>query len=409
MMFVREQQLPLLLSLSLLSTVASALELRAASVTTTTASERYQHRSLIVGGGPAPRGKYDAIVWSGNRGGWGCGGAMIAPDVFLTAAHCRSAFEMEGGALVGAYQLLDEDMEDDNDDDDDDDNDDDDTRRWLKRDSTASATNATGTFYKYSHMKVHPKHKEPNNDIMLVKLKHANIQSFYDINRQRFFPKVGDSVGLVGFGLTEEDGDLSPVLKEVTVDVYGYDLCRKTFLDEMGFKLSDDLHLCTGTYEGGRDGCDSDSGTPLLVGNVIVGVTNDGVGCGRPNVPAYNARVSAFADWIDEKLCQMSDYPPAHCLEYPFKDEEQEKAACQKYHDEFDRNNKNNSVSFASFVVGLMLAFVAGAASAWIVSSNPTHRKRSAYQKILDDDEFSLVTERTEQASPALSTFSDKF
>jgi trypsin len=338
----------------------------------------HSHRSLIVGGGPAPRGRYDAIVWSGDRGlGWGCGGAMIAPDVFLTAAHCQSAFEQAGGAFVGAY--------------------------WLNKTAhhhTATPENGGGTFYKMGVLLPHPRHKEPNNDIMLVSLRRANIETPYEINRRRDIPVVGDSIGLVGFGLTEEDGELSPVLKEVDVNVFDYDTCYKTFRKKMKFKISDELHLCTGTEEGGRDGCDSDSGTPLLVGNSIVGVTNDGVGCGRPNVPSYNARVSAHADWIDETLCALSNFPPSFCLNYPFNDDEVEEPE--------QEDLCGTAIGLEAFFVSLLVAFLAGAVSAWMMLNHSRHHRRSSYQKLADDD-ISLVTTQTEQLSPALSAFSDKY
>jgi secreted trypsin-like serine protease len=353
-------------------------------------SHHHHHRSLIVGGNEAPIGKYDAIVWSGDRGGWGCGGSMIAPDVFLTAAHCQFAFEEQGGAFVGAYNL---------------------EATLLKKGDREGGNG--GTFYKLGTMLSHPHHKEPDNDVMLIKLKHAKFDTYYEINRDRNFPNVGDSVGLVGFGLTEEDGELSPVLKEVNVDVFAYDICNQTFVDEMGFEIKDELHLCTGTVEGGRDGCDSDSGTPLLVGNVIVGVTNDGVGCGRPNVPAYNARVSAHADWIAQSVCALSQHPPEHCLQSPFRDanSDQKAEACQKY---LNDHNDHEVVGVEAFVISLVFAFVAGILSCWFLLNHTNysrHQKRSSYFKLTssDDDCCSLGTAATEAPSPALSAFSDKF
>jgi hypothetical protein len=334
------------------------------------------HRRLIVGGAPAPRHKYDAVVWSGGELGWGCGGAMVARDVFLTAAHCESAFESSGGAFVGAYFMN------------------------ATHYKTATPENGGGTFYKLAVQLPHPRHKEPDHDVMLVKLKHAAVETPYEINRQRDFPLVGEEVGLVGFGVTKEGGKLSPVLKEVNVNVYGYDLCYKTFHKEMGLKISDDLHLCTGTLEGGRDGCDSDSGTPLLVNNTIVGVTNDGVGCARPNVPAYNARVSAHADWIDEGICALSDFPPQHCLNYPFKDEtepsqEQVETSC-------------NCISLEAFVISMVFAFVGGAVSTWMVLQRSRHcHQIPHHHKLMHYD--SMSTAETQQLSPALSTFSDKY
>jgi hypothetical protein len=247
-------------------------------------------RRLVVGGGPAPVGKYPGIVWSGNQGdddgiGWGCGGAMIHADIFITAAHCVDAFEFAGGAFVGPT-LLD---------------------------------GSDGTFYRLSgKMVAHPNHRPPMNDVMLVHLKHANIDKPFFLNRDPTFPLVGSAIDVVGFGLTSEDGVLSPVLKQAESKVMDFPTCYETFWKDRRQKLYDDKHLCIGTMKGGRDACDSDSGTPQLVGNTVVSITNDGIGCGRPGVPAYNARISAFADWIDDMICQMSDHPPAHCLVDPF-------------------------------------------------------------------------------------------
>jgi secreted trypsin-like serine protease len=357
--------------------------------TRNTQQQQQEHRALIVGGQEAPVGKYDAIVWSGDRGGWGCGGSMIAPDVFLTAAHCLFAFEEQGGAYVGAYSL---------------------EATTEKASKKVRTEDGGGKFYKVVTMLPHPNHKEPDHDVMLIKLKNANIQNYYQVNHDPDFPQVGDTIGLVGFGLTEEDGELSPVLKEVTVDVFDHELCNSTFYNESGFEIKDEIHLCTGTVEGGRDGCDSDSGTPLLIDNVVVGVTNDGVGCGRPNVPAYNARVSAHANWIEQSLCAISEYPPDHCLQSPFADMDNghKIAACHEY-------SSNSMVSMESFIISILIAFVAGIASSWYILQHTgmmtRHHKRSSYFKLTtpDDDDYSLETAATEQPSPALSSFSDKF
>jgi len=76
---------------------------------------------------------------------------MIHDDVFLTAAHCRDAFEDGGGAFVGVYDVEGKQVENnDNQKDFDDDN-------WYEIETTLP----------------HPKHKvgSPYNDVMLVKLK----------------------------------------------------------------------------------------------------------------------------------------------------------------------------------------------------------------------------------------------
>lgn len=80
-------------------------------------------------------------------------------------------------------------------------------------------------------------------------------------------------------------------------------------------------HLCAGTFR--KDGCSSDSGSPLFCYNnkferilevddslrnrfVVHGIFNSGV-CGEhPNVPGVYARVSYYRDWIDENLARYS-------------------------------------------------------------------------------------------------------
>ena len=101
------------------------------------------------------------------------------------------------------------------------------------------------------------------------------------------------------------------------MQVFPYDVCRRTYQD-MPAKIDDDMHICAGTWEGGKDGCASDSGTPLFVGDQatgykVVGITVDGEGCGRPGVPAYYTRISHQAKWIEEAVCLLSDRPPEHC------------------------------------------------------------------------------------------------
>lgn len=406
-------------------------------------------RNLIVGGGPAAPGKYPGIVWSGTQGGeegtglggWGCGGAMIHSDVFLTAAHCVDAFGAAGGAYIGPT-LLD---------------------------------GSDGTFYGVGDLVPHPRWRRggAKYDLMLVRLVGAEFDRPFYYNRDGAFPAVGADVDLVGFGTTAEDGDLSPVLKQGDSRVVPFDTCYKAFWEDRGDKLRDDLHLCIGTRHGGRDGCDSDSGTPQLVGNTVVSVTNDGIGCGRPGVPAYNARVSAFADWIDETLCRLSDRPPSRCLELGdaaapvggsgsnstatttdattttiandtvITDATASATGCGPATDDGGSaaaaHHDGGEIDLSLLGLGMVLAFAAGAAGMWMAthrgrpSSFP--RRRSTRRKLssdsngwgtspggyggivppggggYDDDDCyddEVETAMTEQ-SPALSTFSSKY
>lgn len=55
--------------------------------------------------------------------------------------------------------------------------------------------------------------------------------------------------------------------------------------------------ICAGSP--GKDACVGDSGGPLLLNGVLVGVISWGPECGLfPELPGVNARVASYTDWI---------------------------------------------------------------------------------------------------------------
>ncbi|XP_039269474.2 uncharacterized protein LOC120344353 [Styela clava] len=106
-------------------------------------------------------------------------------------------------------------------------------------------------------------------------------------------------------------------LQEVIVPIVPTQYCRGRIRP---------CHMCAGTLQ--RDGCSSDSGSPLFCSNpalavrrgknipysdklmdshfVVHGIFNSGL-CGtRPNVPGVYARVSYYRDWITENMSKYS-------------------------------------------------------------------------------------------------------
>lgn len=62
-----------------------------------------------------------------------------------------------------------------------------------------------------------------------------------------------------------------------------------------------DNMICAGDLENGGIGpCQEDLGGPLVVNNVIVGITSWSLGCARPKYPGVWTRVSKYREWIDE-------------------------------------------------------------------------------------------------------------
>ncbi len=49
----------------------------------------------------------------------------------------------------------------------------------------------------------------------------------------------------------------------------------------------------------------TDSGGPLFVGGVQVGVTSYGFGCADPDFPGVYARVTTYLSWIKSTLASM--------------------------------------------------------------------------------------------------------
>jgi len=60
------------------------------------------------------------------------------------------------------------------------------------------------------------------------------------------------------------------------------------------------------------DACWGDSGGPLLVGNVVVGIASFGAGCGATrDIPGVYTRVSQFTTWINAIMSAASPPPPS--------------------------------------------------------------------------------------------------
>lgn len=151
-------------------------------------------------------------------------------------------------------------------------------------------------------------------DIALVKL--AEPMIFTEKIRPICLPlptiDVTDLYGIVtGWGVLSHGGGVSEELRGVPMRIMDNGNCHKIF-DRV-----DDNNICAGGEEG-RDACQGDSGSPLIVEvddvHRLMGVVSWGVGCARKDYPGVFTSVQHYLPWIIEHTrdaeCQQEAMNP---------------------------------------------------------------------------------------------------
>ncbi|CAG4988578.1 unnamed protein product [Colias eurytheme] len=108
---------------------------------------------------------------------------------------------------------------------------------------------------------------------------------------------VPDNMPVVhaGWGSLYFNGRAPDVLQDVTVYVVNRDECRARY----GERSITDNMICAGVLDvGGRDACEGDSGGPMYIGDVIVGLVSFGHDCAHPVFPGVSTAVASYTDWI---------------------------------------------------------------------------------------------------------------
>ncbi|GKY97171.1 hypothetical protein MPSEU_000675500 [Mayamaea pseudoterrestris] len=224
--------------------------------------------SFIVGGTLARQGDFRNFV-QGN----GCGGTLIAPDIVLTAAHCRNAFS--GQVLVSAMV-------------------------YDSPNEGAQWRNVR------SSMHVHPAFVGPGSgyDFMLFKIDAIYNVRPAPINRNMNYPNNRQKLQVCGFGARHSGGYGTNRLRKVNVELVSKKKCNVNYGQG---RIKGRTMLCAGNpTTGGRDSCQGDSGGPLYDAyGKLVGIVSWGDGCGLANKPGVYARVSGAAAWIESTACAL--------------------------------------------------------------------------------------------------------
>lgn len=231
----------------------------------------------IVGGVPTKLGQYPYYAIPFND--YLCGATLLWKDILVSAAHCKANAWVEGIYLGG--NLLD---------------------------------GSQSLYFGVKNSYIHPLYNEQlhENDIMIIHLNQTvpdNIP-YAQINRDPTIPKNKQGITAVGFGAIYQDGPISDVLLAVNLYKTSYKQCQKGYPSD---KIIDNLMICNGGD--GKDTCQGDSGGPMLLQgtDIVAGIVSFGDGCAQPHISGVNTRVSAYADWIDDMICQVSSNPPISC------------------------------------------------------------------------------------------------
>ena len=224
------------------------------------------------------------------------GGALVAPDVVLFAAHCGDWSNRQ--VIVGAYETrtVSEGAE---------------SRfciEWIEDPDYVPSTT--------------------NSDFALCKLdKPVDIDSavILELNEDASVPEDGEDLTVVGLGRLESGGDTPQFIQEVDVPYVPNNVCNSAYNGRITEKM-----LCAGIIgEGGRDSCQGDSGGPIVKKienadgtstHVHVGVVSWGIGCALAAYPGVYARTSYRVGWIKDKICNDLESVADFCDNAPFDD-----------------------------------------------------------------------------------------
>jgi len=222
----------------------------------------------IVGGEPTNAAAYPWVVAlaRGNSDAAYCGGALVAPDRVVTAAHCISGYPAGSVRVIAGRTDLRSNKGEE---------------RWVVR------------------YWVDPGYESPieGDDVAVLLLDYPVPYRPVPLETDEDAYQAGVPATVFGWGYTSEAGPTSPVLRSAEVPLISDSQCADTYEEFDSREM-----VCAGEPGGGVDACYGDSGGPLIASGRLIGITSWGSGCGRERAPGVFVRVASYADDIDDKL-----------------------------------------------------------------------------------------------------------
>lgn len=228
---------------------------------------------------------------NGNEVAFRCGANLISDRYMLTAAHCLT-IEQPAFVRLGVVNI------------------------------TSTSKTDPPVDIGIEKTILHPNYQTRPlaNDIALIKLNRTVTEDF--LKRICLYTKSSDPatdvpLTIAGWGSTEQDWEMSPLLLKAKATTYEREVCNAILVNDKTdekssrrriLKLNPDQLCALGRNETGDntgDTCIGDSGGPLelTIGRRrwLVGLTSTGKHCGT-RFPGIYTRVSHFIDWIESEV-----------------------------------------------------------------------------------------------------------
>jgi secreted trypsin-like serine protease len=235
--------------------------------------------SAVVGGHDANPGEFPSVAEI-TFGPFLCTGTLITPDWVLTAGHCSN---ITAGTVASPIS-------------------------WpppLIDVRIGGVSQSDGEHRSVSRVVMHPDYLLTSGyDISLLQLSQSSTMAPTQVagSGARSIWTAGTLETIVGWGVTEEGGDLPDRLQAARVPVTTDEYCAGAYSD-----FDPRTMVCAGFPQGGVDTCQGDSGGPMFgktsAGALrVVGTTSFGEGCARPGKPGVYGRVAGdtLRPWIAE-------------------------------------------------------------------------------------------------------------